>query len=494
MKRLKLMIVFILLFMVGTTNLNAATIKDSFKDANLASCVAQSLNQEVSEQTTKINSMKILDCQNSKIKDLTGIDKIKNLESVNLANNNIKSAIPLSGLNLISLDLSNNEGLSDLNYLYYIKTLKELYLDGNKSKGMEILSEFSSLTKLSVASNDIDSIYFLTSLKNLVDLDISQNNVKSINELAKLTNLKNLSAAYNNLSNIKTLPKNIETLNINNNKIKEIIPLKTYSKLYYLDLANNEIANVEFAKDTNIKFLDISYNNVSEIEPLNTITTLEVITLDYDKIKDKDKLNSNVLKLYESNNGKIMIEGKEDKKSVDNNWLNDNLHYIIIGAISLLIVILIIVVAIRSRRKPAKTQEVEEEDVYLDIVDVVEVKPDEIVEEEIIEVPVETLEDNLEAEEIDDEVVLDTAEIVTVVKERKPRSNKRRKPAAKAKKSTAKNKRKATNSKSKPKATTTKSTSKSKATTTKAKATNNSNSKKKRTTTKKRKNKVRKQG
>ena len=115
-------------------------------------------------------SLKILDLSRNHIKDLSGIDKLDNLEELNLYGNKIDDIKLLSAMSkLKTLDLANNN-ISD------IDSLSNLY----------------NLETVDLSFNKISNIEPLLNLRNLNTLDISKNNIKSKDDIKKLSFVKNL--------------------------------------------------------------------------------------------------------------------------------------------------------------------------------------------------------------------------------------------------------------------------------------------------------------
>ncbi|MEG0365062.1 MAG: leucine-rich repeat domain-containing protein, partial [Erysipelotrichales bacterium] len=195
-------LVSIIFLSLGATNINAANFNKVFKDENLATCVAKSLNKESDDvfNERELKNIAYLDCQNQDIKSLSGISKITNLEAINLKNNKIKEASELSALNLKSIDLSNNEGITDLNSLYYIDILKELSIENIKYNKISIVNEFKNLERLDISNNNLKDISFLTSLKKLKEVDASDNKIDSIKDLSNMGRLSRISVANNKIS------------------------------------------------------------------------------------------------------------------------------------------------------------------------------------------------------------------------------------------------------------------------------------------------------
>ncbi len=162
------------------------------------------------------------------IKDLTGLEYAKNLESLSMNYNDIIDIAPLKGLS----------------------NLGSLYLDWNMIKNIETLSNLTSLKVLALSANGMSDISSLSSLTNLEGLFLGGNNIYDISPLSNLRNLK--------------------TLNIVNNDIYDISPIANLEKLEYFIASDNSIVNIEPLKNIKtFKSVSIGWNYI-DINPGST--------------------------------------------------------------------------------------------------------------------------------------------------------------------------------------------------------------------------------
>ncbi|WP_050607466.1 leucine-rich repeat domain-containing protein [Clostridium niameyense] len=124
-------------------------------------------------------------------KDLLGITKLE------LSNRHIKNIEGLDSLrNLTYLDLSDNE-IIDIKPIGAINKLDKLIIHNNKVESIKPLEDLNNLKELDLSNNNIGEITILYNLTSLERLDLSNNNIVNIKSLASLINLKYLSL-YNN--------------------------------------------------------------------------------------------------------------------------------------------------------------------------------------------------------------------------------------------------------------------------------------------------------
>jgi len=108
------------------------------------------------------------------IKDLTGIEHLRNLTELSLANNKLAKLIPLKLTKLQKIDLSNNE-LTDLEGLQYATSLTEVILVNNNLTSVSKLSGLTKLETVNVSNNKIGDISRLVSKSSKVKNIIANN-------------------------------------------------------------------------------------------------------------------------------------------------------------------------------------------------------------------------------------------------------------------------------------------------------------------------------
>jgi len=146
---------------------------------------------------------------------------------------------------LEELYLSRNE-IKEISGLELLKNLKVLYLHRNQISEIQGLEKLIGLDELYLHSNQISKIKGLERLTALTVLDLSLNQTSTIEGLDKLTNLKKLYLHSNQISEIGGLEKlsNLNLLCLYSNQISIIKGLGKLKQLKSLDLQNNKIKDI----------------------------------------------------------------------------------------------------------------------------------------------------------------------------------------------------------------------------------------------------------
>lgn len=188
-----------------------------------------------------------------------------------------------------------------------LTNLEELQLDSNEISDLTPLAKLTDLKSLRLFGNQISDISPLASLTQLTELDLRSNQIEDITPLSKLTNLKELLLGVNPLSSITPLSKltNLKELNLQHVQISDVTPLSNLTKLQRLVLQSNEISDITpLANLKNLKTLYLDFNQISDLSPLANLTNLTYLVLTSNPCYDLKPLY-NLTDLEYLNVGKI---------------------------------------------------------------------------------------------------------------------------------------------------------------------------------------------
>jgi hypothetical protein len=206
-----------------------------FPDKNLEAAIREVLKHEPKNfelTDEKLLNVYILHAEGKGIKDLTGLEKCKNLAEIRLTKNQISDIKPLKDLiNLQSLDLAKN-AIKDISPLANLKGLQYIELSGNQIEKLEPLSGLTNLTALYLGGNAIKDISPLAPLSRLASLSLPKNQIRDIRVLEKINKIWNLDLSDNQLEDVSPLAKQTELklLVIERNRIKDLQPLVAAAK------------------------------------------------------------------------------------------------------------------------------------------------------------------------------------------------------------------------------------------------------------------------
>ena len=312
----------------------------SFKDKNLYNAILTELGSKVesSDEGTytititkpNLETVTKLELNKKQITDVSGIEKFTSLTSLNLDNNEKISDIkPIAQLpNLEKLKLYNNE-ITDITPLESLTKLKELGLGKNKISNILPLQTLTNITWLSLLDNEITDITPLQTLTNITFLSVSGNKINDISPLASLTNLEELYLSSNKISDISPLSSltNLKTLWLYSNEITDVTPLASLANLTELLLYENKINDIRpISSLTKLTELRLGQNNISDITPLASLINLEELSLYENKISDITPLQTLTMITYLTlRNNKISdIRPLAGLTNLETLWIHSN--------------------------------------------------------------------------------------------------------------------------------------------------------------------------
>jgi internalin A len=219
-----------------TTTLCVASTRSAlagppFPDKNLEAAIRAALKHEPKVELTdeKLLDIYFLEAPGKDIKDLTGLEKCKNLALIKLTKNKISDLKPLKDLaNLQSLDLAQNE-IKDISPLAGCKALQYIELSDNKIEKIDALKELTALNSLYLGNNKIEDISPLAGLTKAWTLSAPKNQIKDISVLSKITKLS--------------------TIDLKDNKIEDPAPLGKQTELQLLMIERNKITDLKALVD-----------------------------------------------------------------------------------------------------------------------------------------------------------------------------------------------------------------------------------------------------
>ena len=264
------------------TNLKFLKLNDSFI-------------QSIEDLGSNFKNLKILQINNCKLKDLTGIICFEQLEILEAKNNEISDLIELEmSTSIKKLNLENNliENQENIYFLSSLDNLEYINLLGNPIKNYDkkLKELLPNLKEIDVQKDICDEIDIynnnITSsqennentniLKNSTDITNSINSINSINNISESTKV---SVSLDLKKSESGETDNIEIVDNNNNIIQELMESKTK-----FDFKKNSINDLRPAKD--LKPVIAKKKENKEIKKLRE-------TFSKDKQK-KDSINSSI--------------------------------------------------------------------------------------------------------------------------------------------------------------------------------------------------------
>jgi Leucine-rich repeat (LRR) protein len=199
------------------------------------------------EMLEDIVNIKSIGCSGNKdITDLKPLARLRALEYIDCSNTNITSLSGIETLtNLRELNCSNNDNVNSLLPCQHLGNLEYINCGNTMVKSLAPLKGLTRLKKLDVHFCTVNNLSVISELRNLVYLNVAQNqSLYSLSGVEKLINLVELDCSETNLSDLSPLEtmKALETLNVSNTKVTTLRSLQFIKTLKEVDCSDTRIS------------------------------------------------------------------------------------------------------------------------------------------------------------------------------------------------------------------------------------------------------------
>jgi len=297
---------------------------------NLINCEFLDIsNNSLLDLKIKTPSLKYLNMNNISLNyEIEEINKMKNLQILKMAYNDLTSCNSLELLDQLQIIEINNNKLTDLKFLQKNVNLEKIIANDNQIVEIESIRNLNCLHILNCKNNMIESIpTFLINMTNLKIVNISNNKIRFINNVFK--NIRYNLYLYNNpieyideeLFNIVNGKNSFVKMKIydDNQNVHDITIQKSLKRniLVLLNTNKKQYDLNTIIKDCHMNSIEIIINNnilLNEKYIHYDISYFDVLNLIYNKIRDSphkfeiSKLLS--LEIIQCENDKLCFIGK----------------------------------------------------------------------------------------------------------------------------------------------------------------------------------------
>ncbi|EAD2921366.1 TPA: class 1 internalin InlJ [Listeria monocytogenes] len=256
------------------------SFNDWFPDDNFASEVAAVFEMQATDTISEeqLATLTSLDCHNSAITDMTGIEKLTGLTKLICTSNNITTLDLSQNTNLTYLACDSNK-LTNLDVTPLTK-LTYLNCDTNKLTKIDV-SQNPLLTYLNCARNTLTEID-VSHNTQLTELDCHLNKKITKLDVTPQTQLTTLDCSFNKITALDVSQnKLLNRLNCDTNNITKL-DLNQNIQLTFLDCSSNKLTEIDVTPLTQLTYFDCSVNPLTELDvsTLSKLTTLHCIQTD----------------------------------------------------------------------------------------------------------------------------------------------------------------------------------------------------------------------
>ena len=265
-----------------------------FASSKLESQIKQDLGYDKDHELTEEDLEKITEIKLS-VKDIRGVEKLVNLESVTISTGKIYDYTPLSNLEKLKKLKINATSMTCLDGSFsFLTNLETLEIEETKLKDVSPIEKLVNLKTFELCENyQIEFLpKHLGDLQKLEYLALSYNSIKNVKPVRSLTNLKNLYFHYNNVEDISPIKDlvNLIEFGAQGNQIKDISAVTKLVNLTWLGLNQNQIEAIpkDFVNLKKLQTCELNYNNISNLPDLKGLDSLDDMRLVGNNLNDED--------------------------------------------------------------------------------------------------------------------------------------------------------------------------------------------------------------
>ena len=274
------------------------------------------------EPLNRLTNIENLDLSDTKIDDLSPLSVLHNLKTLNISNTAISDLTPLSNnINLREINIEDTE-VQSLEPLHGLSNLVKIYAEGMNLSSTEVYELKKNQRQITVIYQtedlrdwwknlsdtwrDVFTSHITCStnptaeqLQAIVDLEEiiidPINQVETIEPLSQLAFLTKLEVNNNSIRDLSSLSDKyfLEELSVGGNPVDNIIPLSNLHGLKKLNIENTPVADLNpIIGLKNIKVLNLGGTSVHNLKPLAKMESLEDLSIVNTNVKNIEPLLS----------------------------------------------------------------------------------------------------------------------------------------------------------------------------------------------------------
>lgn len=248
----------------------------------------------------RLTNLEELNLESSKIADLTPLHTLHNLRYLNIKNTKVTDLAPLSDLtNLQEINMENTN-VEKLECLCDLSNMVKINAENTKVKSDQVLKLRLAQPKVTVIYqteelqiwwNTLDNNW-REAFRNTIDIDTNP----KAEQLQAIANIEELTVDSRIIiTNLEPLTKLmfLKKLIINDNHITDLSPLSESQQLRELNIDGNAIADLSVLSNLkSMEVLSIENTNVIDINALEDMKELRMLNISNTKIKNIKMLSS----------------------------------------------------------------------------------------------------------------------------------------------------------------------------------------------------------
>lgn len=273
-----------LLRSTDASNLSALWVPDEGGVVKIpSSSTLMRLPQELHAETVE------LQLQRSAVSDISPIERLSGLHSLNVAQTSVDDLDPLSSSSTLEKISLMDTAVSDISPLENHRNLRLLNICGTKVSDLSPISELTNLEELLLSDCEVINLEPLANLTGLTRLELTATKVK---DLSPLVELKKLQTLYiNQISSVDLSPltslKDLHDLELHDVQPRDFSFLIGLTELRRLNLRKSGFSDCSILTDMRfLEKLGLESTDVADLTPISHLPNIRELYIGHTKVSD----------------------------------------------------------------------------------------------------------------------------------------------------------------------------------------------------------------
>ena len=234
-----------------------------------------------------LHNLKYLNLKNTKVKDLKPLENLSNLVEINIENTNVSDLEPLCNMkNLILVNAENSKVNAENAFkLRLAQPNATIIFQSAELRGWwsTLDNNWREIFRDIVEMNSNPTAEQLQAVANIEEINVDTKiMISSLEPLTKLMFLKKLSIKDNHITDLSPLSEMrlLEELYIDGNAINDILALANLKTIEVLSIENTRVVDLNPLENmSNLRVLNIANTSIKNIKVLSKCTSLEELNI-----------------------------------------------------------------------------------------------------------------------------------------------------------------------------------------------------------------------
>ncbi len=221
--------------------------------------------------------------------DISSLQKLEQLQTINLRNTKVVDISDLKGLKEIQKLILSSTNLADISPLEGFTKMQVLGIAATNVADISPLKAMKVMKSIDLSKTHLEDLSPLRGLRDITFLNCSETLVEDISALADLHVLETLLLDGTQITDLEALKdlKALQVLHLHKTPLADISALRELHNLLKLSVAHSRILDISaLSKLKNLRELYINDTKVEDISPLKELFGLRTLNLSRTQVRD----------------------------------------------------------------------------------------------------------------------------------------------------------------------------------------------------------------